>query len=130
MSTLTQFPFTPSSIAEAPSSEERPWGRFDVLQERPHYKLKQLQVKPGKRLSLQMHHHREEHWLVTKGKAEITVGDRTWIAEPGEYIHIPKEAKHRLANPGLELVEVIEIQMGTSFSEEDIVRFQDDFQRV
>lgn len=110
--------------------EERPWGSFTVLRDEPHYKLKQLVVKPGHRLSLQLHHQREEHWIVTKGTPRITVGDREWLAKTGEYIHIPKESRHRLENPGPDMVEIIEVQQGTYFGEDDIVRFADDYQRA
>jgi mannose-1-phosphate guanylyltransferase/mannose-6-phosphate isomerase len=111
-------------------TEERPWGTFTVLQSPDHYKLKQLVVKPGHRLSLQLHHQREEHWIVTRGNPMVTVGERTWQARSGEYIHIPKEARHRLENPGPDLVEIIEVQLGEYFGEDDIVRFADDYQRV
>jgi mannose-6-phosphate isomerase-like protein (cupin superfamily) len=110
--------------------ENRPWGSFSVLQDRPHYKLKVLTVKPGNQLSLQMHYQREEHWIVSRGRPQITVDDKTWQAEVGEYIYIPRQAKHRLGNNTSEIVEIIEVQQGESFSEEDIVRFQDDYQRV
>jgi mannose-6-phosphate isomerase-like protein (cupin superfamily) len=109
--------------------EQRPWGNFLVLRDLPHYKLKQLQVNPGCRLSLQLHHQREEHWLVTQGTPEITVGDKTWIAQPGEYIFIPKEAQHRLANNTSDVVELVEVQLGSYFGEDDIVRLQDDYNR-
>lgn len=111
-------------------SEKRPWGFFDVLSEAEHYKLKSLSVNPGSRLSLQLHEYREEHWLVVKGSPEVTVADKTWTASVGEYIFIPKQTKHRLANYSQCLAEVIEIQMGEHFSEQDIVRFQDDYDRV
>jgi mannose-6-phosphate isomerase-like protein (cupin superfamily) len=110
--------------------EERPWGSFTVLPSASYYKLKQLRVKPGNRLSLQMHYKREEHWVVVKGYPEITVGDKVWQAKPGEYIHIPFQTKHRLGNPSPEDVEIIEVQMGEYFGEDDIVRFEDDYQRV
>lgn len=110
--------------------EFRPWGNFLVLRDEPHYKLKQLQVLPGQRLSLQSHQHRQEHWIVTQGTPEITVDDRTWIAKVGETIFIPQQAKHRLANPTDRLVELIEVQLGASFEESDIVRYADDYQRV
>jgi mannose-6-phosphate isomerase-like protein (cupin superfamily) len=120
----------PIVIQEGPfSGEARPWGNFLVLRDEPHYKLKQLQVTPGHRLSLQKHNQREEHWLVTRGTPEITVGERTWVAHPGEYIHIPKQAQHRLANLGSELVELIEVQLGEYFGEDDIIRLQDDYAR-
>ncbi len=120
----------PTIIQEGPfCGEARPWGNFLVLRDEPHYKLKQLQVSPGHRLSLQKHQHRQEHWLVTRGMPQITVGEKTWIAQPGEYIHIPKEAQHRLANLGTDLVEIIEVQLGTYFGEDDIIRLQDDYAR-
>lgn len=110
--------------------ERRPWGSFTVLEDQPHYKAKQILVDPGQRLSLQMHHKREEHWIVVRGVAEITVGEKVWQAKAGEYIHIPKGEKHRLANPGTTPVEMIEVQLGEYFGEDDIVRFSDDYQRV
>jgi mannose-6-phosphate isomerase len=111
------------------AGEHRPWGNYLVLQDNPHYKLKQLQVLPSQRLSLQLHHHREEHWLVTRGEPTITVGEKTWQAKVGEYIFIPCEAQHRLANLTDALVELIEVQLGASFDETDIVRLQDDYAR-
>lgn len=109
--------------------ETRPWGRYWVLQDEPHFKLKKLEVFPAQRLSLQLHHHREEHWLVVKGQPTITVGERTWQASVGEQVFIPCETKHRLANTTDASVELIEVQLGQSFDETDIVRFQDDYQR-
>ena len=116
--------------ANATYTEDRPWGNFAVLQDMPHYKLKVLTVAPNRQLSLQMHYNREEHWIVSKGNPHITVGEKTWQASTGEYIHIPKESKHRLSNFTDEMVEIIEVQQGSSFSEEDIVRFEDDYQRA
>jgi mannose-1-phosphate guanylyltransferase/mannose-6-phosphate isomerase len=117
-------------MSDAQATEQRPWGSFTVLQDLPHYKLKQLRVTPGNRLSLQMHDKREEHWLVTRGTPQVTVGDRTWQAQVGEYIFIPKQARHRLANPGTEEVEIIEVQLGEYFGEDDIQRFEDDYNRL
>jgi mannose-6-phosphate isomerase len=111
------------------TGEHRPWGNYLVLRDLDHYKLKQLQVLPNQRLSLQYHHNREEHWIVTKGIATITVNEKTWDAPAGTYIFIPKEAKHRLANKSNDLVELIEIQLGSSFEETDIVRLEDDYNR-
>jgi mannose-6-phosphate isomerase-like protein (cupin superfamily) len=110
--------------------EHRPWGSFTVLQDLAHYKLKQLQVEPGNRLSLQMHDKREEHWIVVRGTPEVTVGDRVWTAQTGEYIFIPTQTKHRLANPTKEIVEIIEVQLGQYFGEDDIIRFEDDYNRA
>jgi mannose-6-phosphate isomerase-like protein (cupin superfamily) len=120
---------TPSCAAETGAYEERPWGSFTILRSEPHYKLKSLIVTPGHRLSLQLHHQREEHWIVTQGAPRVTVGEREWVAQVGEYIHIPKETKHRLENPGTVAVEIIEVQQGDYFGEDDIVRFADDYQR-
>jgi mannose-6-phosphate isomerase-like protein (cupin superfamily) len=112
------------------TGEHRPWGNYLVLRDLDHYKLKQLQVLPNQRLSLQYHHNREEHWIVSKGVATITVDEKTWDAPAGSYIFIPKEAKHRLANLSDDLVELIEIQLGNSFDETDIVRLEDDYNRA
>jgi mannose-6-phosphate isomerase-like protein (cupin superfamily) len=110
-------------------TEVRPWGAFWVLEDLPTHKVKRLQVKPGQRLSLQYHHHREEHWLVVVGDATITLNERTWVAKPGEYIHIKQGDHHRLANASDGFVEIVEIQQGSYFGEDDIVRLQDDYQR-
>ena len=113
--------------------ETRPWGSFEVLKDLPHCKAKHLRVLPGQRLSLQYHHQREEHWLVVAGTPDVTVGERTWQAAPGEYIHIPQGAHHRLANlsptPADQVAEIIEVQLGDYFGEDDIVRIQDDYKR-
>lgn len=109
--------------------EERPWGAFWVLEDLDTHKTKRLMVKPGQRLSLQLHHKREEYWLVIRGLATVTVGEKTWDAPVGETVHIPTEAKHRLENKGNEPVEIIEVQLGSYFGEDDIVRFEDDYNR-
>lgn len=111
-------------------TEERPWGSFTVLVDLPTYKVKRIQVMPGQRLSLQLHHQREEHWVMTQGDAEVTLGEETRRYRKGDYIHIPKETKHRIANRGTEPVEFVEVQLGEYFGEDDIVRFQDDYQRT
>jgi mannose-6-phosphate isomerase-like protein (cupin superfamily) len=111
------------------TTEQRPWGAFTILLDAPHTKVKQLTVQPGQRLSLQLHHQREEHWIVVKGVATITVGHNTWTAPVGHVIHIPVETQHRLANLGTEPVEIIEVQLGQYFGEDDIVRLQDDYHR-
>jgi mannose-6-phosphate isomerase-like protein (cupin superfamily) len=100
-----------------------------VLVDAPTHKVKQLQVTPGHRLSLQRHQHRQEHWVVAQGLATITVDDRTWDAPAGEMIFIPQGAVHRLANHGTDIVILIELQLGTYFGEDDIERLQDDYQR-
>ncbi len=110
-------------------TEERPWGSFTVLMDLPNYKVKQIQVLPGHRLSLQLHHQREEHWIITQGTPEVTVGEETLARQKGDYIFIPKETKHRIANSTDSPVEFVEVQLGEYFGEDDIVRFQDDYQR-
>jgi mannose-6-phosphate isomerase len=110
--------------------EHRPWGNYVVLRDLPHYKCKQLQVLPYQRLSLQLHHHREEYWIITQGEGLLTLGESTQVVAKGSMIHIPIETKHRLENTGDVLLELVEIQLGSSFEESDIVRFDDDYQRV
>lgn len=112
-------------------TETRPWGSFTVLKDEPHYKLKQLLNTPGNRLSLQRHQKREEHWIVIAGHPEITIDDSTVAMHAGDYIRIPLHSWHRLANPEehTEAVEIIELQLGTYFGEDDIERCQDDYGR-
>lgn len=107
----------------------RPWGSYTVLGEGDLYKMKNLTVLPGKRLSLQKHYHRNEHWVVVRGVANVTVGDRTFLLERGENTFIPMGSVHRLENPGKIPLEVIEVQIGEYLGEDDIERFQDDFGR-
>ncbi len=123
-------PVSSENLPEGLYTEERPWGSFTVLMDLPTYKVKRIVVLPGQRLSLQMHHKREEHWMMTRGHAEVTVGEETRPRHAGEYIFIPREAKHRIANPGPEPVEFIEVQLGDYFGEDDIVRYQDDYNRA
>lgn len=94
------------------------------------YKIKRVSVQPGRRLSLQMHHHRSEHWVVVKGTAEVTIGTETFLLKNGESTYVPAGTVHRLANPGLLPLELIEVQIGEYTGEDDIVRFEDDFDRV
>ena len=111
-------------------SEERPWGRFFVLHDEPSYKLKRIEVDPGGRLSYQYHHKRQEAWTVVSGVARITLDDVTEDYKPGETVLIPLGAKHRMANPSdSEDMILVEVQTGTYFGEDDIVRVQDDYDR-
>ncbi|MEW5768335.1 MAG: phosphomannose isomerase type II C-terminal cupin domain [bacterium] len=110
--------------------EERPWGSWRILDEGEGFKIKRLEVKPGKRLSLQLHHRRSEHWVVAAGTATVTVGDEIITAKQNEHIFIPVEAAHRLENKGEELVTVIEVQVGDYLEEDDLVRLEDDFGRA
>jgi len=108
----------------------RPWGSYTVLEEGDRYKIKRLTVLPGKKLSLQMHYHRSEHWVVVRGTAKVIVGDKETLLQPGESTFIPAGVKHRLENPGKVVLEVIETQIGEYLGEDDIVRFDDEFGRV
>ncbi len=112
------------------SVEKRPWGTFFVLQDEPHFKLKRIVIDPQQRLSLQKHHKREEHWLVTQGQGIVTVGEQEHDVKAGAYIHIAKGTVHRISNPFKEPVEFIEVQLGEYFGEDDIVRLQDDYNRI
>ena len=107
----------------------RPWGWYDSVDEGERFKVKRIQVKPGASLSLQMHHHRAEHWIVVKGVAEITNGDQVITLRENQSTYIPQGQTHRLSNPGLEPLEIIEVQTGNYLGEDDIVRFDDKYGR-
>lgn len=107
----------------------RPWGWYDSVDEGERFKVKRIQVKPGASLSLQMHHHRAEHWIVVKGEAEITNGDQVTIFKENQSTYIPQGQTHRLANHGTEPLEIIEVQSGSYLGEDDIVRFEDTYGR-
>jgi mannose-6-phosphate isomerase len=109
--------------------DERPWGRYEVLEEREGYKVKRLEVKPGARLSLQRHSQRAEHWVVVSGTADVVCGDRELQLKQGEHIHIPVETNHRLGNSSDQLLALIEVQLGEYLGEDDIVRLDDDYER-
>ncbi|PHQ55913.1 MAG: mannose-1-phosphate guanylyltransferase/mannose-6-phosphate isomerase [Sulfurimonas sp.] len=107
----------------------RPWGTYTVLEDRPGYKIKRIEVKPGKRLSLQKHYHRNEHWIVVSGTATVTVGDQVKLIRPNESTYIKMGEVHRLENQGKIPVVLIEAQVGEYTGEDDIVRLEDDFKR-
>jgi len=107
----------------------RPWGWYDSVDEGERFKVKRIQVKPGASLSLQMHHHRAEHWIVVKGVAEITNGDQVITLKENQSTYIPQGQTHRLANRGTEPLEIIEVQSGSYLGEDDIVRFEDTYGR-
>lgn len=109
---------------------ERPWGTYTVLDENKNYKIKRIEVQPGHRLSLQMHHHRSEHWIVVSGTAKVTCGEKESIVNVNESTFIPMGNLHRLENPGIIPLTIIEVQSGEYLGEDDIVRFHDDYQRV
>lgn len=108
----------------------RPWGTYTVLEDTPGYKIKRIEVKPGKRLSLQKHFHRNEHWIVVSGTATVTVGDETRLVRPNESTYIKMGEVHRLSNEGKIPVVLIEAQVGEYTGEDDIVRIADEYNRV
>ena len=108
----------------------RPWGAYTVLEEGPGFKIKRIEVKPGAALSLQLHHHRSEHWVVVRGVARVTCGERVFDVNANESTFIPRETRHRLENRGDEPLVIIEVQCGDYVGEDDIVRFDDRYGRV
>ena len=111
--------------------EERPWGSFTILDEGENFKVKRLEVLPGKRLSYQRHSRRAEHWFVVRGTAKVTLNDKEIIVLTGEALDIPRGAAHRIENsPGQEKLVLIETQTGDYFGEDDIERLDDDFGRT
>lgn len=110
--------------------EQRPWGRYWVLADEPDHKVKRIAVLPGKRLSLQRHRRRSEHWYFLSGQGAVRVGDREVAVQTGSAVDIPPLTLHRIANPGDQPLVLIEIQRGDYFGEDDIERFEDDFGRV
>ena len=107
----------------------RPWGSYQSLDQGERYQVKRIVVKPGGRLSLQMHHHRAEHWVVVRGTARVTIGDEVTIAARERVDLYPERRPHRLENPGKIDLELIEVQTGSYLGEDDIVRIEDDYHR-
>jgi mannose-1-phosphate guanylyltransferase/mannose-6-phosphate isomerase len=107
----------------------RPWGSFEGIDQGERFQVKRLSVKPGETLSLQMHHHRAEHWIVVSGTARVTRGDEVFLLAENESTYIPIGATHRLENPGTIPLEIIEVQSGSYLGEDDIVRFDDVYRR-
>jgi len=114
----------------SPKFDRRPWGTFTVIDEGDNYKVKRIEVLPGKRLSYQKHAQRAEHWVVVQGTAKVTLDDRDIIVRLGEAIDISIGAAHRVENEGDDLLVFIEVQRGVYLGEDDIVRLQDDFGRT
>jgi len=108
----------------------RPWGWYDSIDSGPRFQVKRIMVKPGASLSLQMHHHRAEHWIVVQGTAEVTCGDNKLMLSENQSTYIPLGEVHRLANPGKVPLEIIEVQSGSYLGEDDIVRFEDSYGRA
>jgi len=135
MQELTE-PKTTLPVKTAPTAEKiaetelRPWGSFTVLEEGKGYKIKRIEVKPGHRLSLQMHHHRSEHWIVVSGTAKVTCGDNETLLSSNQSTYVPPCTSHRLENAGVIPLILIEVQNGEYLGEDDIVRFQDDYART
>ncbi|BBB91667.1 MAG TPA: mannose-1-phosphate guanylyltransferase/mannose-6-phosphate isomerase [Methylomusa anaerophila] len=107
----------------------RPWGSYTVLGEGPGYKMKKIVVNPGQQLSLQLHYHRSEHWIVIGGTAKATIGDNEQMVHENESVFVPQSTRHRLENPGRISLEIIEVQNGSYLEEDDIVRFEDIYGR-
>jgi mannose-1-phosphate guanylyltransferase/mannose-6-phosphate isomerase len=108
----------------------RPWGWYDSIDAGPRFQVKRILVKPGASLSLQMHHHRAEHWIVVSGTAEVTCGEKKILLSENQSAYIPLGEKHRLANPGKVPLEIIEVQSGSYLGEDDIVRYEDTYGRA
>lgn len=112
------------------TSEQRPWGTFTVLEEGAGYKIKRIVVLPKHRLSLQMHYHRSEHWIVVSGTALVTCNGQETLLNSNQSTYVPPCTKHRLENPGVIPLVLIEVQNGQYLGEDDIVRFHDDYART
>jgi len=118
------------SEVSLPHVVRRPWGSYESLAEGPGFQVKRIIVKPGASLSLQLHHHRAEHWTVVSGKAKVTNGDEVLSLQADQSTYIPVKVKHRLENTGNEDVIVIEVQCGSYLGEDDIERFEDKYGRI
>jgi mannose-6-phosphate isomerase-like protein (cupin superfamily)/glycosyltransferase involved in cell wall biosynthesis len=118
------------AIDVSPQYDERPWGSFQVLDEASDYKVKRILVLPGKRLSYQKHARRSEHWMVVEGQGKVTLDGHQMLVSAGQTVDVPIGTAHRIENPGSQKLVFIEIQRGSYFGEDDIVRLQDDFGRV
>jgi mannose-1-phosphate guanylyltransferase len=107
----------------------RPWGKYDSIDKGDRYQVKRINVKPGAKLSVQMHHHRAEHWVVVRGTARVTIGEKSFLLSENESTYIPVGVVHALENPGRVDLELVEIQTGSYLGEDDIVRFEDRYGR-
>jgi mannose-1-phosphate guanylyltransferase/mannose-6-phosphate isomerase len=107
----------------------RPWGSYDSIDNGDRFQVKRLSIKPGAQLSLQLHHHRAEHWIVVSGTARITCGEKEFLLEENQSTYIPIGVKHRIENPGKIPLHIIEVQSGSYLGEDDIVRFEDRYGR-
>jgi mannose-1-phosphate guanylyltransferase/mannose-6-phosphate isomerase len=116
-------------LAQEHTFEERPWGRFEILRDKEHFKSKIIRVDAKQQISYQSHSKREEHWVIVKGKGEVILNEQVIPVQTGSYVKIPMGAKHRIRNTGDLPIEFIEVQLGSYFGEDDIVRYQDDYNR-
>jgi mannose-6-phosphate isomerase-like protein (cupin superfamily) len=112
------------------SNTTPPWGTWEVILDEPTYKVKRITILPGQRLSYQKHFKREEHWIVVEGRGQVTLNGKEIPLVAGETVDIPYEAAHRIANPEKSILVLIEIQRGSYFGEDDILRLEDDYGRV
>lgn len=126
---VTRVQQTHPQLTETHLTVHRPWGTYTVLEEGPNFKIKRIVVNPGAKLSMQMHHHRSEHWVVVTGVAKITSGDQEIRLEKNQSTYIPKTQRHRLENPIEVPLQIIEVQCGDYVGEDDIVRFEDTYGR-
>jgi mannose-6-phosphate isomerase-like protein (cupin superfamily) len=108
----------------------RPWGRWSVLNEGDGFKVKLIEVEPGHRLSLQYHYNRSEHWVVVAGKARIVIGDQRYDMHLMQSVLIPARTIHRIENPYTDVLQIVEVQRGDRLDEDDVVRLEDDYQRI
>lgn len=119
-----------SKLTQEHVFEYRPWGYFEILRDTPHFKSKVIRVNPQAQISYQSHAKREEHWTITQGSGEVVLNDEVIPVQAGSHIHIPLGAKHRIRNNTDQILEFVEVQLGSYFGEDDIVRYQDDYKRV
>ena len=119
-----------SELTENNLTVHRPWGTYTVLEEGPNFKIKRIVVNPGAKLTMQMHNHRSEHWVVVNGVATITNNDVELTLQENESTYIPKTQKHRLENRSEKSLSIIEVQCGDYVGEDDIVRFDDQYGRI
>jgi mannose-1-phosphate guanylyltransferase/mannose-1-phosphate guanylyltransferase/mannose-6-phosphate isomerase len=108
----------------------RPWGKYDSIDQSSRYQVKRITVKPGQKLSMQMHYHRSEHWIVVSGTAKIHKGSESFLLTENESVYIPLGEIHALENPGKLPLELIEVQSGSYLGEDDIIRFDDLYGRL
>jgi mannose-6-phosphate isomerase-like protein (cupin superfamily) len=113
-------------IVKDSPKQERPWGYYIVLEENKDYKIKKVVIQPGQKLSLQLHYHRSEHWIIVSGFAEVDLNEAQVMLTKGESMFVPIGVKHQLKNPGIISLEVLEVQIGEYLEEDDIVRFPEE----